>query len=344
MYGRIRVVVRGAFFPAQFRSYSSQSIVHLASLHKWLLLYLLLDYNSKRRWALPIPALSNAMAAIGFPGYQPKIHELAKRNWASKNPGVILVFCIVFIVALGVGLLFLYRRLLRKRAEKQAYNAILRDRQEEEEANKKQRKEERKEKEMSKNYRLTFITPLTQDNGIFKPVFRQPYPSLPIRITLPKLSSDTLPPASQRVVVDRVLAKVQYGAGCTADEDLFNTIGLSTVVDCEGFREIRSSHMSEWIVFGEDSRKPQSILNSNVNNGLLSDKKGITIKARTAKTGVVEIRNIVFHVVARYQIAVELRFDDGQAIGRTPWQAVEVQVQMQGRRRVADGILFDNEM
>lgn len=183
---------------------------------------------------------------------------------------------------------------------------------------------------MSNNYILTFITPLTQDNGIFKPIFRQPYPSLPIRLTLPKLSSDTLPPASRRVVVDRFLAKVQYGVGCTADEDLFTTIGLSTVVDSEGFREIQSSRMSEWIVFGEDSRKLQCLPNSN---NAPSDKKGIMMKARTAKTGIVDIRNVIFHVVARYQIAVELRFDDGQAIGRTPWQTVEVQVQMQGSKK-----------
>jgi hypothetical protein len=62
------------------------------------------------------------MAAISIPDYQPKIHDLAKRNWASKNPGVILVFCIVFLVVMGVALLFLYRRLLRKKAEKQAYS------------------------------------------------------------------------------------------------------------------------------------------------------------------------------------------------------------------------------
>jgi hypothetical protein len=184
---------------------------------------------------------------------------------------------------------------------------------------------------MSQNYKLTFITPLKKDNGVFKPIFRQPYPTLPIRITLPKLSSDTLPPKSSRVVVDRFLARVQYGAGCTADEDLFNTIGLSTVVDSEGFREIRSSHMSAWIVLGENSRKLQSF-NKNV---LANDKEGIIIKARTAKTGIVEIQNVVFQVVARYQIAVELRFDDGQAIGRTPWQTVEVQVQMQGSKKSA---------
>lgn len=64
------------------------------------------------------------MAAISITDYQPRIHELAKRrhNWASKNPGVILVFVIVFVVVMGVASLFLYRRLLRKKAEKQAYS------------------------------------------------------------------------------------------------------------------------------------------------------------------------------------------------------------------------------
>ncbi|KZZ87226.1 hypothetical protein AAP_05865 [Ascosphaera apis ARSEF 7405] len=32
-----------------------------------------------------------------------KLHQLARRNnWAGRNPGVILVFCIVFIVAFGI--------------------------------------------------------------------------------------------------------------------------------------------------------------------------------------------------------------------------------------------------
>lgn len=92
--------------------------------------------------------------------------------------------------------------------------------------------------------------------------------------------------------------------------------------------------MSAWVVVGDGSRKRLLSNNNNSNiNVLANDKEGMSIKARTAKTGIVEIRNVVFQVVARYQIAVELRFDDGQAIGRTPWQTVEVQVQMQGPRK-----------
>ena len=34
------------------------------------------------------------------------LHQLAKRNWAGDNAGVVVVFCIVFIV--GVGLVGLF--------------------------------------------------------------------------------------------------------------------------------------------------------------------------------------------------------------------------------------------
>jgi hypothetical protein len=46
--------------------------------------------------------------------------ELARRGWAGDHPGVILVFVIVFLVVLGLLLLVLYRRWLRRSAEKQA--------------------------------------------------------------------------------------------------------------------------------------------------------------------------------------------------------------------------------
>ncbi|KAJ6013417.1 hypothetical protein N7540_008008 [Penicillium herquei] len=50
------------------------------------------------------------------------LYLLAKRkNFASRNPGVILVFCIVFLVALGIISLFIYRWVLRKQAEKQQF-------------------------------------------------------------------------------------------------------------------------------------------------------------------------------------------------------------------------------
>ena len=46
-------------------------------------------------------------------------HQLVRRkrkNWAGKNAGVVLVFCIVFVIALGLIILFLYRRILARRA------------------------------------------------------------------------------------------------------------------------------------------------------------------------------------------------------------------------------------
>lgn len=45
------------------------------------------------------------------------VHMLMKRkNFASKNPGVILVFCIVGIVAIGLLALFIHRKMLARRA------------------------------------------------------------------------------------------------------------------------------------------------------------------------------------------------------------------------------------
>lgn len=50
------------------------------------------------------------------------LHQFAKRsNWASENPGVILVFCIVFIVGVGIIALFMYRRWLKHKATKESY-------------------------------------------------------------------------------------------------------------------------------------------------------------------------------------------------------------------------------
>ncbi|BCS20247.1 uncharacterized protein APUU_20679S [Aspergillus puulaauensis] len=46
---------------------------------------------------------------------------LERRDWASENPGPILVFCIVFIVAMGVILLFLYRKWMSHRASRESY-------------------------------------------------------------------------------------------------------------------------------------------------------------------------------------------------------------------------------
>ncbi|KKZ63925.1 hypothetical protein EMCG_01784 [[Emmonsia] crescens] len=44
-------------------------------------------------------------------------HQLTKRsNWAGRNAGVVLVFCIVFIIAVGLISLFAYRWNLRRKA------------------------------------------------------------------------------------------------------------------------------------------------------------------------------------------------------------------------------------
>lgn len=50
------------------------------------------------------------------------LHLFAKRrNWASENPGVVLVFCIVFVVSAGIISLFAYRQWMKRKAEKKRY-------------------------------------------------------------------------------------------------------------------------------------------------------------------------------------------------------------------------------
>ena len=46
---------------------------------------------------------------------------LERRNWANENRGPVLVFVIVFIVGMGVVLLFLYRQWMKRKAARQAY-------------------------------------------------------------------------------------------------------------------------------------------------------------------------------------------------------------------------------
>lgn len=48
------------------------------------------------------------------------LHLLAKRkkSWPAKNAGVMLVFCIAFIVASGLISLAVYRKILARRAAK----------------------------------------------------------------------------------------------------------------------------------------------------------------------------------------------------------------------------------
>ncbi|KAM0557069.1 hypothetical protein ACHAPJ_005332 [Fusarium lateritium] len=47
------------------------------------------------------------------------VHQLAKRqNWAAKEPGVIVVFCIVGVVAIGLIGLFVAKKLSARKASK----------------------------------------------------------------------------------------------------------------------------------------------------------------------------------------------------------------------------------
>jgi len=46
--------------------------------------------------------------------------HIAKRsNWAAREAGVVLVFCIVFVVAVGLISLFVHKKLAARRAAKQ---------------------------------------------------------------------------------------------------------------------------------------------------------------------------------------------------------------------------------
>jgi hypothetical protein len=59
------------------------------------------------------------MAALDYQLISRDIHELMKRkNWAAKNPGVILVFCIITALVLLVGGTLGYRRFSARRAAK----------------------------------------------------------------------------------------------------------------------------------------------------------------------------------------------------------------------------------
>ena len=60
-----------------------------------------------------MPAINNALFA------REAVSQIAKRsNWASKEAGVIVVFCIVFIVLVGVIGLFIGRRISSARARR----------------------------------------------------------------------------------------------------------------------------------------------------------------------------------------------------------------------------------
>ncbi|KZF26971.1 hypothetical protein L228DRAFT_265319 [Xylona heveae TC161] len=62
-----------------------------------------------------MPALDHSLVV------RDQFHQLFKRkNWAAHHPGVVLVFCIVFIVGAGVIGLVVYRKVLAARARRQA--------------------------------------------------------------------------------------------------------------------------------------------------------------------------------------------------------------------------------
>lgn len=60
------------------------------------------------------------MPAINALVAREAVSTIAKRqNWAQKEAGVIVVFCIVFIVAVGIIGLFIGRKISAARARKQ---------------------------------------------------------------------------------------------------------------------------------------------------------------------------------------------------------------------------------
>ncbi|CCF32202.1 hypothetical protein CH063_04627 [Colletotrichum higginsianum] len=61
------------------------------------------------------------MPAINSIVARDAVHQLAKRqNWAAQEAGVVVVFCIVFLVAVGVTGLLVSRCLSRRKAKRQA--------------------------------------------------------------------------------------------------------------------------------------------------------------------------------------------------------------------------------
>lgn len=48
--------------------------------------------------------------------------QIAKReNWAQQEAGVVVVFCIVFVVAVGLLALFIHKKLAARKAAKATY-------------------------------------------------------------------------------------------------------------------------------------------------------------------------------------------------------------------------------
>ena len=61
-------------------------------------------------YSLIVRDVSNILIRQTTPSTRPR------HNWAYRNPGIVLVFCIVFIVATGLIALFLYRKILARKA------------------------------------------------------------------------------------------------------------------------------------------------------------------------------------------------------------------------------------
>jgi predicted Na+-dependent transporter len=59
------------------------------------------------------------MAAISTLQAREAVHQIAKRNnWAGHEAGVIVVFCVVFIVAVGLIGLFIARKFKSRRTSR----------------------------------------------------------------------------------------------------------------------------------------------------------------------------------------------------------------------------------
>jgi hypothetical protein len=62
-----------------------------------------------------MPAVNTAIVA------RDAFSHIAKRNWAGQEAGVIVVFCIVFVVAVGLLALFISKKLAARKAAKQTF-------------------------------------------------------------------------------------------------------------------------------------------------------------------------------------------------------------------------------
>lgn len=61
------------------------------------------------------------MPAISLPvvARDTMLHIAKRSNWAGENAGVMVVFCIVFVVAVGLIILFIFKK-MQARKEKRA--------------------------------------------------------------------------------------------------------------------------------------------------------------------------------------------------------------------------------